>query len=169
MGTVYFIGDTHFGHKKILQFSPERGDFSCIEEHDQFILDQWNSVVRKRDVVYHLGDVALASQAYTEMILEQLKGRKILIRGNHDTLDPQFYLRYFQNIHGAFRYKRDMLLTHIPVHPGEMRFRFKLNIHGHKHNSVIDDDRYFNVSCEQIGCRPISLDEVRAKWEQAMR
>ena len=33
---TYILSDTHFGHKKILDF--ERFNFKSIEEHDDFII-----------------------------------------------------------------------------------------------------------------------------------
>lgn len=54
----YIISDTHLGHHKILEFEPDRLQFcKDMEEHDQVILDNWNSVVTPKDTVYHLGDV----------------------------------------------------------------------------------------------------------------
>jgi calcineurin-like phosphoesterase family protein len=41
--------------------------------------------VHSKDTVYHLGDVAIPRSGLH--VLEQLNGRKILIRGNHDCLD----------------------------------------------------------------------------------
>lgn len=52
---IWFISDTHFGHKNILKYCPVR-NFNSIEEHDQYIIDYWKSVVSKKDYVFHLGD-----------------------------------------------------------------------------------------------------------------
>ena len=57
---------------------------SAIAKHDQWLINKWNSVVRKQDTVYFLGDFCLKNKEYTENILRQLKGKKFLIRGNHD-------------------------------------------------------------------------------------
>jgi hypothetical protein len=58
MSEVFFIGDTHFGHRGIIQFSetaPHR-PFSTIEEHDAELVRRWNAVVGLKDIVWHLGD-----------------------------------------------------------------------------------------------------------------
>ena len=57
---------------------------SAIAKHDQWLINKWNSTVRKQDTVYFLGDFCLRNKEYTENILRQLKGKKFLIRGNHD-------------------------------------------------------------------------------------
>jgi calcineurin-like phosphoesterase family protein len=51
---------------------------------DQFMIQAWNSVVKKDDLVYHLGDFALAPKNRKKEIVRQLHGYKIAIRGNHD-------------------------------------------------------------------------------------
>ena len=94
---IWFVSDTHFGHVSILYFHPLRREAcgvtleelqadknSAIAKHDQWLINKWNSVVRKQDTVYFLGDFCLKNKEYAENILRQLKGKKFLIRGNHD-------------------------------------------------------------------------------------
>ena len=53
MRTVRFISDLHLGHKSICTFSgKERGGVTTVEEHDRYIIEQWNSVVQKNDLVW---------------------------------------------------------------------------------------------------------------------
>jgi calcineurin-like phosphoesterase family protein len=52
-----------------------------------------------------------------------------------------------------------ILLTHIPVHPSQLR-RGVLNVHGHLHARTINDPRYVCVSLEQTGFRPVRLDQL---------
>jgi calcineurin-like phosphoesterase family protein len=155
MGTVFFIGDTHFGHEKLITGEIGiRKCFKSVEEHDQALEDNWNKTVRSKDVVYHLGDVTFGNFE----VLARLKGDKKLVMGNHDKFSR--LAQYFTNFYGAHIYN-GFLLTHIPVNTRELEFRFKFNIHGHLHDKTIDDRRYINVSCEQINYTPISLDEIR--------
>lgn len=94
---IWFVSDTHFGHVSILYFHPLRREAcgvtleelqsdknSAIAKHDQWLINKWNETVRKQDTVYFLGDFCLKNKEYTENILRQLKGKKFLIRGNHD-------------------------------------------------------------------------------------
>lgn len=52
----FYTSDTHFCHDRILQMQPR--PFTSIVEHDEHIIERWNSVVREQDIVYHLGDFA---------------------------------------------------------------------------------------------------------------
>lgn len=78
----FYIADTHFGHEAILGLCCR--PFSSVREMDEFMIDAWNSVVRPTDLVYHLGDFSLGGAAHAKQIFRRLKGRKILILGNHD-------------------------------------------------------------------------------------
>jgi calcineurin-like phosphoesterase family protein len=79
MSIVRFIADLHLSHQNM---ATRRG-FSSIEEHDEHIIAQWNSVVSKRDVTYILGDVTMEkSSPYP--LLDRLNGLKHVVLGNHD-------------------------------------------------------------------------------------
>ena len=159
MTEVRFIGDLHLGHKNILKMSPIRGGTDVIS-HSEWIVEQWNSVVGKRDVVYILGDVCW-HQDHLKYI-KMLRGRKILILGNHDysakVLEP-----YFNSIRGTIKYK-GFWLSHIPMHPVELRGA--INVHGHIHNQPIPDHRYVNVCVEALGGKPRTLTSIKEQFEK---
>ena len=54
---IYFTSDFHFCHNR--DFIYERRGFSSIEEHDQTIIDNFNSIITDEDILYILGDVFL--------------------------------------------------------------------------------------------------------------
>ncbi len=158
---IWVVSDTHFGHNNIIKYSPERSHFKTIEEHDEQLIDNWNSVVRSQDVVYHLGDFCFGKDRVD--IAGQLRGNKKLVLGNHDTYDINHYLKYFVKIHGSVALRRlkkyGVLLTHIPVSTSQFP-RFDLNIHGHTHSRNLEDTRYVNVSVEQTNLAPVELDQI---------
>lgn len=179
MSTVFFIGDTHFGHKNLV--NPEKMEdhrpFATIEEHDQKLIENWNSVVNDDDIVWHLGDVCFGRRTL-EIVMPQLKGRKKLVMGNHEYSKPEAYAKHFESLHGAVKFD-EFVLTHIPVHTNQFP-RFKANIHGHMHSYVVienvdseydvtlprKDSRYVCVSAEQINYTPISLEEIRKRLKE---
>jgi calcineurin-like phosphoesterase family protein len=159
MGTIpYFISDLHSGHKNILKYEPEARPYATLEEHDEAIIDGINSVVRAKDILYILGDVAFGKGNLHQLSKINAK-RLILIRGNHDVYKTEEYLLYFEHVYGIVKYK-NFWLTHAPIHDSELRGCY--NIHGHLHSRVIDDPRYINVCVEHVRT-PISLDEIRSK------
>ena len=162
MAEVFFISDTHFGHHKILQFEESRLQLGkTIEEHDASLVERWNSVVRPKDTVWHLGDVLFGRHSFK--MLGQLNGIKKLVKGNHDTYNVKNYLHYFNDVHGCYKMD-DFLLSHIPMHESQ-KYRFKGNIHGHMHGKSLPDPFYYNVSCEQINFRPIPFYVIKQHYE----
>ena len=159
MANVWFIGDGHFGHKNILKFRPE---FKTIEEHDSTIVDAINAVCTKRDKILFMGDWVFNREALD--VIRRIKCPcKHLLLGNHDdyTLIPEM-LEVFDNISGDIKYK-EFWLSHIPIHPDELRGKF--NIYAHTHNFKISDvTKYFCTSCEQVGYRPVCLADIRAHF-----
>ena len=151
---VFVIADTHFGHKQVINFESEHRPFTTIQKHDAELVYRWNSVVNKKDTVWHLGDVLFGREAFATLGL--LNGVKKLVMGNHDKYPSHLYLEHFNQIVGSVKL-RDCILTHIPIHPDQFR-RSKFNIHGHMHGNKLDDPRYINVSCENTGLAPILLD-----------
>lgn len=89
--SAFVIADTHWGHAKSLSFLKPNGErlrpFDSVEEMDEYMVNNWNRVVNKSDTVYHLGDAVIPRKSLST--LERLKGRKILIRGNHECLDSE--------------------------------------------------------------------------------
>ena len=159
MANVLFCSDLHFGHKNIGKFREPCGVFN-EEENRERIKEDWNKKVTKRDIVFVLGDACFTEETLVDF--GELKGLKYLIRGNHDTLPTESYLKHFNSVYGLFKYK-EFWLSHAPIHPNELRG--KVNLHGHVHFSTIQDPSYFNCCPENlwklVGSSLISLQEIR--------
>ena len=160
---TWLISDTHWCHSNILRFRRKDGTplrpHSTIEEHDQSLIDNWNSVVSPKDKVYHLGDVGFFNVTKFDLVFSQLNGTKVLIKGNHDILKPEQWLRHFKDIR-AYHVLDKIVLAHIPIHPVSLE-RWRGQVHGHLHDGEVGDPKYFNVSVERINYTPINFEEVR--------
>ena len=155
MSIVRFISDLHFGHTNM---AIKRG-FKFVADHDNYIVNQWNKVVNKKDTTYSLGDITMGKANYE--ILNRLNGIKHIVLGNHDEEQHTKHMQnYVNKIAGMVNYKKEFILTHCPIHPCELEYRFKYNIHGHVHENSLDDNRYINVSCEVIDYTPKTLKEL---------
>ena len=74
MSKVRFIADLHLGHTNM---ALKRG-FATVEEHDEYIISQWNKKVSKRDITWILGDVTMeSSKSYP--LLNRLNGMKKVV------------------------------------------------------------------------------------------
>ncbi len=153
--STYFIGCLHLGHNNM---AIHRG-FKDSMEHDYYLIEQWNSIISKRDKVFILGDVTMEKSTYYHL-LKNLEGIKHIVLGNHDRHQDINNLLNYATVSGPIRYKKDYWLTHIPVHPIELDGRVKYNIHAHIHDLEISNKRYINVDAKKLDFKPISFSEI---------
>jgi len=78
----YFTSDLHLGHLNIRAW---RGlDHMSDDEHNQFVIDRYNDVVRPQDVVLLTGDLIMGKMKDNLPLIGKLHGIKKAIAGNHD-------------------------------------------------------------------------------------
>jgi calcineurin-like phosphoesterase family protein len=168
MGNIWVISDTHFGHKNILTFKdssdkPVRS-FSSVEEMDDFMISQWNSVVKPGDKVYHLGDVFFGSKDSFKSLWPKLNGSKRLVVGNHDDIKFLSSGGFFKKVMMWRVFPEfGLLLTHTPQHQSALTGRRNglLNVHGHIHQNPSPDGPYKCVCVEQTNYTPVNIEELR--------
>jgi calcineurin-like phosphoesterase family protein len=193
MSDIWVISDTHFNHTNILKFTDSntgeliRGArFSSTKEMDEHMVEQWNSVVKPGDKVYHLGDVMFGDREYFQKLWPKLHGQKRLIVGNHDDIKYLSSGGFFSKVHMWRMFPEfGLLLTHVPVHKSSLkrqwvsredynffeywwrRYKFRnktmLNVHGHIHQNPSPEGPYRNVSVEAINYTPVNIEELRIK------
>ena len=134
---IYFTSDSHFWHKNILKFCPNR-KFSSIEEMNNGIISAWNKKVPKDGIVYHLGDFGFCSIHKMNDILDQLNGRIHIIKGNHDAEFPKRFesITYYSEITIGDRL---IVASHYPFLVWNKSHRESYNLHGHCHNTLLYD------------------------------
>lgn len=158
---TFVIADTHFGHSNIIKYCDR--PFVTTGEMDRQLIEKWNSVVGKDDIVYHLGDFALGNMTKVSEYRKQLKGKIFLIQGNHDGYNiKRYYEAGFDKVYDKpIIYQGFFILSHQPLFITEsMPYA---NIYGHVHNNLEYTDyssNTFCVSAERIGYTPILFDEV---------
>ena len=172
MADIWVISDTHFNHANILKFEDKLGKpcrvFSDVDEMNETMITNWNSVVKPQDKVYHLGDVlfGLDKDKWLDDNFKRLNGKKRLVVGNHDNikvLAPHFQKVSLWRDFSEF----GLLLTHVPVHPSTLKetHRFGpggiVNVHGHIHQNPSPDGPYRCVCVEQTNYTPVNIEELR--------
>ena len=148
---IWFISDSHFAHRNVLEF--ENRPFETIEEMESEMIEAWNSVVGKNDLVYMLGDFCFGGVAKWIEILDQLKGQITLIKGNHDKSKIIERVKrdgYLEEIHYVGEYIKidnmQLHLTHYPLGMGERPFL--MNISGHIHSKPSELINQVNVGVD---------------------
>jgi len=165
MTNIFIVSDTHWGHESMLRFTDSttgalvRPGFASVNEMDDHMITQWNSVVKDDDIVYHLGDVYMGGNRGMT-ILPRLRGRKRLVLGNHDNGKDQNLQKCFQKIMMWRMFPEfNCLLTHVPVHESTM-FKVEYNLHGHIHQNASLTPRHINCCVEVQDYTPKHIEEL---------
>lgn len=159
---IFFIADTHFSEEKIMLY--ENRPFRNVTEMDEELVRRWNRVVKEGDEVYVLGDLGAAGRE--EFMLKQLKGRKFLVKGNHDVEPNQYYRDSgFAEVYDyPIIIKGFWILSHEPLYINtNMPYA---NLFGHVHNSPVIKNysrQHYCVSVERIDYTPVSFEEIAEK------
>lgn len=84
VGKIWLTSDHHFHHSNIIKYCNR--PFGSVEEMNEALVANWNSVVKSDDHVYHLGDFCFGNVEKWNWCLEpgRLNGHIHLILGNHD-------------------------------------------------------------------------------------
>lgn len=170
MERIFFISDTHFGHRNILKYDAR--PWSDIRQHDEDIINNWNRKVDKSDIVYHLGDLALVGRQRQNELIQQLNGRIFLIFGNHDkkrlegieyytplkTCVPDLYIgeKRIKINHYWFDNSLDLSYTDIYLFGHSHINRPKVSFIKYNDNQI----PAYNMYCGYWNYEPKTLDEI---------
>lgn len=167
----FYIADTHFFHTNILRLS--KRPFTTVEEMNEEIIRNWNKVVSDKDDVYICGDFSFrTSPSNVEAVLKRLKGRKHLIKGNHDgiILKNDNLRNYFVEICDMTTVvdgKDQIFLCHYPLAEWPGFYHNVLHFFGHIHNNDNEAAKImrnvknsYNVGVDIIGFGPMTKDEI---------
>lgn len=173
---LWVWGDTHFGHRNIVQFQQRPGT------HEVIMLSNWIDRVGEHDQILHLGDVALGQDGNRKRwlkVVKRMPGQKFLILGNHDKEAAKEYENAGFQILDPFialgvYFRNDMIenvaFTHFPhstTNPAPAG-GWGTNIHGHIHKNALrpmdgyidPNKRYINLSVENTDLAPVQLGNV---------
>lgn len=150
----YYIADTHFGHANVIRY--DNRPFDNVKNMDDAIITLWNETVTDDDTVYILGDFSWYKEDETLKILKSLKGKKILIKGNHDRVSNKIS-RCFDKVCDYLEITDNgtkVVMSHYPMPFWNGQFRDSIHLYGHVHNS-----HQWNV-CESLRSELKQLQDI---------
>jgi calcineurin-like phosphoesterase family protein len=189
----FFTADLHFNHKNIIKYcqrsafknhNPFRGGterlFNDVDEMNEHLVEQWNSVVTDKDTCYVLGDVGFGNKAELITLCNRLNGYKILIYGNHDLRCNEAYWasagfsETFRLGYGKVLQYKEFDLSHYPYRKSLKEYDSreylydhapeenpKILLHGHVHTQWKTKGNMVNVGVDVWNYRPVSLETIR--------
>jgi len=159
---IWFISDHHFWHQNIIGYTSRDNDFSSVTEMNKYLIKEHNSVVKKNDWVYMLGDFCLNNKEECKKLVSQLRGNLFLVLGNHDRHPMAWYYDCgFKKVYDApIIFDKWFILSHQPIEYISPSMPY-VNIHGHTHDESFEGKQRINVSVERNKYRPISYRGIK--------
>ena len=159
----WFIADTHLGH---IRCACEFRGFNSVEEMDDLIINNWNSVISPHDIVYHLGDFAWGTNV--KKYSERLNGQIHLIVGNHDNLNSCIKSGAFVDVKVTKSITIDdkhIFLSHYAHRVWDRSHYGVYALFGHSHGRLEPYGKSFDVGVDGNNFMPWSFDDVCNKME----
>lgn len=167
----WLTSDQHFYHKNIIKYCNR--PFASVDEMNAAIVENYNKLVSKDDVVLFLGDFAFIGLEKIRELVEQLNGQKFIILGNHDkkatieksglTILPRPYKIEYDN--------STVWFDHYPYKDASSRHEsYGIEdcgdwiFHGHVHEKWLVKGRQINVGVDAHEFRPIRFSEICQRY-----
>jgi calcineurin-like phosphoesterase family protein len=165
-----FISDLHFSHANIIKYDGR--PFTSLQEHDEYIVKEWNKVVSPEDDVYILGDIVLVNGVktieYRKEILSRLNGKLHLVKGNHDGKDATLHQsKSFESISELEKLVlpngTHIIMCHYPLMSWAHMYKGSYHLYGHVHNFTEDAYQVENYKHSyEVNGKPLKMYNVCA-------
>ena len=133
--------------------------YKTLEDMHEDIVKRWNRKITNGDTVYILGDLSIRgrNEGLIEMVAK-LKGRKILVKGNHDDVKDYRYKQLFEQIcdykeiSDSFEGKSyKLILSHYPILMWNGQHKGSILLYGHTHKT--SEDTFFQECLKEMNKR----------------
>ena len=156
---IYLISDTYFG-----RFTSAKNRSIDPEKYNQQLIDNWNSIVKPDDVVWHLGGFGWDVLSL-EAVLIKLNGVINVIMAPTDECQKDVF-----HIHGIPTHKgyfeltgHNVVLSHYPMVNWPGKDTGTMLIHGcnKEYKAELHKELRFNVNCDLWSLGPVSLKSLK--------
>lgn len=134
----------------------------------EIFVNTHNKLKSENDVLIYLGDLVddeCQNKDEIRDVISRLKCQKILIKGNNDLFDDEFY-KSCGFIHVTYKLKwENILFSHFPV-----KHDCRINIHGHIHGSqeyYVPFNNHVDVFTDSVLATVDIIDAIRQRHEYA--
>ena len=167
MSKIWFTADTHFRHANVIKYC--KRPFASADDMDAHMIEAWNAVVGKNDLVFHLGDFAISRDPRTvRRIFSQLNGSKHLTPGNHDaaaTLALPWAKTdqiQFKTVDGL-----QIVMSHYAMRVWPGQHYGAIQLYGHSHGNLAATRNSIDVGVDCWGFAPVSIEDIRLRLVEA--
>ena len=181
---TFLISDEHYFAKNLMEKDPTRKSFNfkSTEQMNNLMIRENNKIIGDDDLVIHLGDFCFAPIEECKKIFNQLKGKHILVRGNHDrgvnSMLKMGFFAVFESL--TIRHEgKNFLCIHRPWYDALPEGVYGV-FHGHTHTGYRENliaagenpeipDFNVNLCVEHTKFKPILINEAIGRLENQLK
>jgi|ERR1017187_864729 calcineurin-like phosphoesterase family protein len=169
---ILVTADPHFGHKNILKFCSR--PFANVNEMDEVLVKNWNSVTRPEDEIHVVGDFAFCcTMDYALNIMKRLNGTKHLVTGNHDELALKMNdirpgtWKTIKEMNEIVIQGQKIVLCHYPIADGHWHHAYKgvWMLYGHVHGTFQNPGKSLDVGVDCWNYTPANFQDIKKKMD----
>ena len=172
MSAVFVTSNQQFGRPSAI--NKFKRPFETVEEMNKVLVEAWNSVVQKDDLVYVLGNFGWDPET-TEECINKLNGRIHLMLGENDAAaveiseisDTTDKLTISDKQIDVYQ-KSGIVFSHWPLQEGPKKRKRYINAFGYHSNKLKTDHKkgVINVSCDFWSFKPVKLSQMIALFQE---
>jgi len=156
-GLMYFFtADEHYGHANIIRYCNR--PFTSVDEMDEALMANFNSVVKDNDLTIHAGDFCWAktqADAYKKYI-SKLNGGHVFLKGSHDRwLNNSAHEIWEERIDGQY-----VVVCHYALRTWARSHYNSWHLYGHTHGKLLPIGKSWDIGVDNNGYLPLSFDQV---------
>lgn len=160
---VFFTADNHFDHDAIRKYCNR--PFPTREAMNQTLINNWNAVVAKDDIIYVLGDF---SWSCPDQFVRQLNGHIIFIEGNHDRRLRDWARQQKITVHNTLMIEahgENIFLSHYAHRVWPLSHYGSIHCYGHSHGGLPDYGLSMDVGVDANNFAPVNALDIIAKMK----
>jgi calcineurin-like phosphoesterase family protein len=164
MKKIFLTSDLHFNHSAIIKYCNR--PYRHLDEMDDALIKNWNSVVSDQDEVFVLGDFCFSPTP--ERYFNTLKGCKYLIKGNHDSRETmRLGWGWVKDVY-TFKYNEHTIwMSHYPHRSWPKSYHGAFHFYGHCHGSMQDFGKSTDVGVDCWNYTPVEIDKLIDRLKNA--
>ena len=161
---TFFTSDWHLGDDRIQILDRP---FINKEEMENEFIKQHNNIVTSEDLVYIVGDIVCNKSPEYLSHVNKFNGKKILIRGNHDSIfSDDELLKYFVQVipdGEGIDIDIDGVPCYIVHYPTRGKID-KFNLVGHIHTSWKHQLNMLNIGIDVNHFKPVNSKDIKFQF-----
>jgi len=158
----FFTSDEHYGHRKIIEYTNR--PFKSVEEMDETIIKNHNSIVSNGDITVHAGDFTLWKnvEGIYRKYINRLNGSHIFLKGSHD-----YWLKRESNINQIWERnisingtKYYFVVCHYNMRTWHKSHYNSFQLFGHSHGRLLPTGKQHDIGVDNNQFFPLSANQI---------